>query len=198
MIVVVNKFMKIILGSKSEGRKRMMEEMGYEFDVLVADIDEKAIRFDDPKELTINIAKAKASELKDKISEPAILITSDSVVVCNNEILEKPQNKEEARKFLEDYRYFPATVVSTVVVTNILSGKQVFDVDISTVYFSPFSEQEIIDFIKDGGVFNWAGGFGVDEDGWSEHIIKIDGCRDGVIGLPKDITKRLISEVYVL
>lgn len=187
--------MKIILGSKSAGRKRIMEEMGYEFDVLVSDIDEKAIRFDDPKELTINIAKAKAISLQDKIFEPAILITSDSVVVCNNEILEKPQNEEEARKFLELYRDFPATVVSSVVVTNTSNGKQVFDVDASTVYFSPFSEQEIIDFIKDGGVFNWAGGFGVDEDGWPEHIIKIDGYRDGVMGLPKKITKRLISEV---
>lgn len=187
--------MKIILGSKSAGRKKIMEEMGYEFNILVSDIDEKAIRFDDPKELTINIAKAKAISLQDKIFEPAILITSDSVVVCNNEILEKPQNEEEARKFLELYRDFPATVVSSVVVTNTLNSKQIFDVDAATIYFSPFSETEISNFIKDGSVFNNAGGFRIDNEEWGCHIKKIDGCRDCIIGLPKDITKRLISEI---
>ena len=91
--------MKIILGSKSKGRKRMLEEMGIEFEVMVADINEKAIRFDDPKELVLALARAKAEVLKQKIPEPTILITSDQVVVWEGKIREKPENEKEARFF---------------------------------------------------------------------------------------------------
>ncbi|NQS90060.1 Maf family protein, partial [Patescibacteria group bacterium] len=89
--------MKIILGSQSKGRKKMLEEMGVEFEIMPADIDEKAIRLKDPKELVLVIARAKADALKPRISEPAILITSDQVVVWQGKIREKPENGKEAR-----------------------------------------------------------------------------------------------------
>src|SRR3989344_5547078 len=95
--------MKIILGSQSKGRRKMLEEMGYEFEVRSANIDEKAIRIDDPKELTLALARAKAEALRAQFLEDAILITSDQVVVWNGEIREKPQDKKKAEDFLEGY-----------------------------------------------------------------------------------------------
>lgn len=186
---------KIILGSKSEGRKQMLEEMGIEFEVIPANIDEKAIRLDDPKELVLAIAKAKAAALVSRISEPAILITSDQVVVCNGEMREKPESKKEARKFLESYSIYPAEAITSVVVTNLQTGKQVQEVDTAKVYFNPFSEDEINEIIEQGQVFDLAGGFTVDGEKWEGHVKKIEGTRDSVIGLPKDITRRLINAV---
>lgn len=52
--------MKIILGSQSRSRRKVLEKLGYEFEVMPADIDEKAIRFDDPTKLTLVLARAKA------------------------------------------------------------------------------------------------------------------------------------------
>ncbi len=55
--------MKIILGSSSSGRKMVMEELGkelgFDFDVMIPDIDEKTIRLDNPRELVMAIAHAK-------------------------------------------------------------------------------------------------------------------------------------------
>lgn len=187
--------MKIILGSQSAGRKKMLEEMGIEFEVMTANIDEKAIRNNDPKELVLDLAKAKAEALKSKIHEPAILITSDQVVVCNDEILEKPENKEDVKRYLKNYERYPAETFTSVVVTNLETGKQESGVDIATTYFVPFSDQEINELVKYDKVYTWAGGYDVDDEKFISHIKSIEGTRDSTMGLPKDLTKILINKV---
>lgn len=173
----------------------MLEEMGLEFEVMAADIDEKAIRLDDPPELVLAIAKAKAQALRPKISEPAILITSDTVVVCDGKILEKPVTEQEAREFLNNYAILPGKTVTAVVVTNLETGKQVSTVDIATVYFHPFSKNEVDDLIEEGRVYALAGALAIDGEKFESHVKKIIGTRDSVIGLSKDSTARLIKEV---
>jgi len=69
--------MKIILGSASEARKKIMEKMSLEFSVMPSGIDEKAIRSDNPEKLVLLISRAKAEELIKKITKPVILITAD-------------------------------------------------------------------------------------------------------------------------
>src|SRR3989339_531887 len=117
--------MKIILGSQSQQRKRVLKEMGYEFEVLPADIDEKKIRHEDPRQLTVMLAKAKASAICSRISEPALIITADQVVVCNGKVYEKPRDVAEAKAFLQSYADYPAECVNGVVVTNTATGKQI-------------------------------------------------------------------------
>ena len=184
--------MKIILGSKSKSRSKILEEMGIEFGVMSADIDEKAIRLEDPKELVLALAKAKAEALKGRIAEPALLITSDQVVVCQGRILEKPETAAEARAFLEGYNLYPAETVTSVVVTNLETGKQVETVDVVKVFFKSFSDIEIDALIAEGDLFHYAGGF---NEQWTKHIEKIEGARDSVKGLPKDLTRQLMNEV---
>ena len=187
--------MKIILGSQSKGRRKMLEEMGYEFEVRSANIDERSIRLEDPKELTLALARAKAEALKSQISEEAILITSDQVVVWNGKIREKPEDEKEAKEFLEGYNIYPAETVTAVVVTNLVNGKQAEGVDIAKAYFNMFSEEDIQKIIEDRSLFEMAGGFTPDGELWERHINKIEGARDSVIGLPKELTGRLIKEV---
>lgn len=173
----------------------MLEEMGISFEVMVSDINEKMIRFEDAKELTLALAKAKAEALKPKIFEPAILITSDQVAVWNGKIREKPENEKEAKEFLEGYNTFPVETVTAVVATNLATGKRAEAVDIAKVHFFPFLEKDIEEIIKEGSAFHLAGGFNVDGEIWEKHVKKIEGVKDSVMGLPKEITKRLILEV---
>lgn len=187
--------MKIILGSQSKGRKKIMQEMGMPFETMSAHIDEKSIRNTDPKKLTMLLALAKAEALLPKITEPAILITSDQVVVTNGTILEKPQNEKEAREFLRLCPLYPSDTVSAVVATNTITKKQSKAIDIATVYFTPFSEEEIDVLIQRGEVYSLAGGYNIEGDIWENHVKKMVGTRDSILGLPKDITIRLIQEV---
>ena len=119
--------MNVILGSASRSRKCVLNRAGYNFRVMTADIDEKAIRFNDPKKLVLTLANAKADALLPKINEPAILITADQVVFCNAKIREKPESENEARAFLESYAQYPAECVNGVAITNTQTKKRIGD-----------------------------------------------------------------------
>ncbi len=187
--------MKIILGSQSAGRKRILEKMGYEFEVLPSYIDEKQIRFDDPVKLTLALANAKAEALLPKIINPdgVILITSDQVVVCNGKIIEKPIDEKEARMFIDMYKEYPAETVTSVVVINTLSGKRVEGTDIAKVWIDPIP-QEIIDaYIATKDPFLHAGGFDQDYPLITSFVNRIKGEPESVMGLPKKLTEELIK-----
>ena len=187
--------MKIILGSQSAGRKRVLEKMGYEFEVMPADINEKTIRFEDPVELTSALANAKADALLLNIPKDTILITSDQVVVCDGKVREKPENESEAREFLETYELLPAETVTAVVVLNTATGKRVEGIDIAKIWFRQFSEDFIFKYIASGDPFLHSGGFDHEHPIMRQCVERIEGDPDSITGLPRKLTERLINEV---
>lgn len=174
-----------------------MKEMGYEFEVMTPDIDEKAIRFEDPRKLTLVLAHAKADALLARIKEPVILITSDQVVSWRGEIREKAGNKEEVERYLKSYHLAPAETVTAVVVTNTGTGKRLEGVDITKVYMSLIPEEIIAKFIEEGDAFSHSGGFSIRDPILSKYIERVEGAIDSVIGLPKNLAERLIREAGV-
>ena len=188
--------MRIILGSKSEGRSRVLKRMGVLFTVMSADIDEKAIRLSDPKELTLALARAKADALLPRITEPALLITSDQVVVYEGVIREKPESREQAIEFLESYREHPARCVTSVVVTNTATGARACGTDIAFIYFSWwYPEPVIAEYVDSGDPFLHAGGFDHEHPMVAPWLLKIEGEKDSVTGLPWKLTQELMRQV---
>lgn len=185
---------KIILGSQSSNRKAVLERAGYQFEVMTADIDEKAIRLTDPLELTLAIANAKADVLLPKIGYiSAILITADTVVVCDNKVLEKPVDENEAREFFKKYTVFPIQIITAVTVTNVKTKLRKSTVDVVEIKFKPFSDDEVDLLIKEDRVFNFAGGFTVLDPLVKEHIALINGEEDSSAGLPMKIVEDFIK-----
>ncbi|MDO8452253.1 MAG: nucleoside triphosphate pyrophosphatase [bacterium] len=187
--------MRIILGSNSKQRRRILERMGYEFEVMAADIDEKAIRNDDPKELTMTLAKAKAEALIPKVKDTALLIAADQVVLWNGQILEKPENPEEARKFLHGYAQYPAQPINAIVITNTETGAQIGENDENTVYFRSFPENVIEQLIEEGNIFTQAGAFSLEDPLIEPYIDRIEGSLESIEGLPIELTERLMRKV---
>ena len=100
--------MKLICGTSSEWRQNILTKAGFTFEVVVADIDEKAIRHSDPYLMPKLIAKAKADAIftmnKLESITGTILMTCDQITLFNDtEVREKPQSEIEARKFLRSY-----------------------------------------------------------------------------------------------
>lgn len=187
--------MRIILGSASPRRKKLLSEWGYQFDVVSAQIDEQAIRSEDLRKLPLLIAKAKAESLKQQITDPAILITCDTIVVHKDELYEKPKDAAEARKMLESYGSAPAEVICGVVVTNTQTGKWVQGLDSAKVYFHKIPHQLIEDMIGHGVIFDFAGAFHPDDPPIKPYIVHIEGEIGTVMGLPGKLTKQLIEKV---
>ena len=188
--------MKIILGSASISRKQILEEAGMVFEEMAANIDEKKIRRDNPKELALAIANAKADFLLQKISKDALLITVDQVVVCNDQIFEKPRNAEEIAYFLRCYSNNVATTVTAITVTNTLNKHRVFAIDIAKVYFGEIAESNIQKLSSNPDFLRCAGGFQVEDENkkLNPHIKKVIGGVDSVKGLPVKLTKKLLKD----
>src|SRR5262249_8286681 len=116
--------MKIILGSSSAGRRLVMSELGYDFEIMTPGIDEKAIRRARPEELVMAVAHAKADALLPNIHEPALVVVSDQVVLFKGMVREKPVDLDEAKRFLESYGDDPVETCGAVVVANTVSQKR--------------------------------------------------------------------------
>lgn len=187
--------MKIILGSASARRQKILKDMGYEFEIIPADINEKAVRDPDPVKLTMALANSKADALISKLDENSLLITSDLVVVFRDTIIEKPQSKQEAYGILKAYRDEPVKTVCSVVVTNLKTGKRVSGTDVSTVYFNSIPAENIKEFVESGKVFEHAGSFAAENPLFAPYVKKIEGTIEGLMGLPADLTRKLIEEV---
>jgi septum formation protein len=187
--------MKIILGSESKWRQQTLRDMGFMFDVLNPNIDEKSIRFDDPEVLTLALANAKADALLPSISEPSLLITADQVIIAGGIVREKPQNAEEAREFLRSYASHPAESVSALVAVNTETGERRGGIDIARILFHPIPEMLIEEFIAEGDIFSYAGAFAVEDTRFKAYVKRIEGTIDSVNGLPKKLLWKLLKSV---
>jgi septum formation protein len=187
--------MKVILGSRSVGRKEVLKRMGCRFETMTADIDEKAIRDNDPEKLTLLLARAKADALLPHIHEDSVLITSDQVALCRGLILEKPESDTEARKYLQGYAESPAETITAVVVTNIGTGRRAEGVDVAKVFFRSIPSFVIEQLVRSGSILRNAGAFAIEDPLLKDYIIGIEGEPESVMGLPKKMTRRLIREV---
>jgi septum formation protein len=201
---------RIILGSSSSSRRQLMDEVvaehGFKYEVLTADIDEKAIRVEDPRELVMKLAHAKADAIIEKLKTAekdtdtndniitGLLITCDQVVTHEGRILEKPQDADEAREFISGYGRAPASTVGSTVCTNLATGQRLERLDIATIHFSHIPEETAEILIKEGDVMWCAGGLMVEHPLVVPHVQKMEGGQDAVMGLSKSTLVKLITE----
>src|SRR3989344_5968778 len=187
--------MKIILGSQSKNRQKILREAGYSFEVMPSNIDEKAVRVDDPKELVLTLARAKAEALLPKIREATLLITSDLVTMWKGELREKPKDEKEARKFLQTLHEAPSQALACIKVTNTQSKKTAEGFDTAKIYFREIPKDVIDMYIATEEPYEKAGGWSPDSLLIKPYIEKIEGSLDSIMGMPIQLTKRLIKEV---
>lgn len=189
--------MKLILGSKSVGRKQILENAGYAFEIVIANIDEKAIRSNNFEELPLLLARAKAKKLLENVDKKSVLITADQVVIFNGQLLEKPESKKQAQAYLENYHTYPAQINTAVVVTNTKTGKQKEILDIAKAYFKKIPKNIIDALLKEGNIMNAAGGFIIEHPLLQPYVSHIEGTLDSITGLPLQKTQKLIQEVTI-
>ncbi|KAG2262138.1 hypothetical protein Bca4012_013207 [Brassica carinata] len=191
---------KLILGSSSTARRSILTDMGYQFTLMSADIDEKSIRKEKPEELVLALAEAKAEAIMQRIPEdvedkPTLLVTCDQVVVYEDAVREKPSSVEEAREYIRGYSKGHTATVSSVVVTNLKTGFKKGGVDRVEIYFNEISEEIIEKLIEEGMVLKVAGALLIEHPLILPCVKEVVGTTDSVMGLPKELTEKLLKEV---
>ncbi|XP_024030939.1 maf-like protein DDB_G0281937 isoform X2 [Morus notabilis] len=186
---------QIILGSASMARRQLLKEMGYEFSLMTADIDERSIRKEKPEELAdAIISRLKSRGQLEESTEEKLLITADTVVVSKGMIREKPSSKEEARDFIKGYSGSQAAVVGSVLVTNLKTGKRKGGWERAEVYFHDIPDEVIDTLVEEAITLNVAGGLTLENPLILRFVEAVIGTGDAVMGLPKALTERLIQE----
>ena len=178
--------MKIILASKSPRRREILEMSQIEFKVLTLNVVEH-VEESDPKKYVELTAKKKGLAAVNELPNDLIL-SCDTIVVLDDEILEKPKNKDDAYRMIKKLSGRSHYVYTGVyLASKVNCFEKCFHVE-TKVNVSELTENEIINYINTDEPYDKAGGYAI-QGLFGKHIEGIEGDYFNVVGLP-------INEIY--
>lgn len=181
--------MKLILASQSPRRKQLLEWAEVPFDVVVANTDEvfpEGLSFEDAA-CYIALEKAKAVQ---KNFPNRDIVAADTIVVCNNEILGKPKDKQDAIQMLTKLAGNNHLVITGVALLK--NGKYEVFADTTEVVFNPLSVEQIEFYVNKYKPFDKAGAYAIQEWIGVVGIQSIKGDFYNVMGLPVNRLVKLL------
>ena len=184
---------KMILASGSPRRRELLSRLGYEFNVLSADIDEYLLDGESPDQHVMRLALAKAIEIAQNNPDD-LVIGADTIVVLGERILGKPSSAEEAISMLT-LLSGKAHIVYTGLAL-VFFGEQIIktDFDKTRVVFNTLNREDIIGYVASGEPLDKAGAYGI--QGMGSFLVKnYDGEFDTVIGFPTKLFSKMYEEV---
>jgi septum formation protein len=113
-----------------------------------------------------------------------IIITADTIVVLNKNIIGKPVNKADAVKLLKLLSGNTHTVYTGYAVFNTENSRLIVNYEKTAVTFNQLSDKMIKDYVATGSPMDKAGAYGIQDDFGSVFVKKINGCYYNVVGLP--------------
>ena len=164
--------MKIILASQSSSRKKALDLLGLEYEIVPSNIDEKAIREDDPYKLARMLSEAKARGVGEK-QENSIIVAGDLIATVNGKLFEKPKDKKDAFEMLKMFSGNEMNILGGLAVYNSKTKKMLSYVGKCTVKFRGLTGPEIKDYISRHPVLKF--GAALDDDGLLRFIEHLEG-----------------------
>ena len=166
--------------------------MDLDFRIVLKDVDETYPDGLAPDEVAIYIATKKAKAFDETVSDE-IVLTADTIVCIDNLILGKPENAEHAVEMLKLLSGRMHRVITGVCLLHRHKYHSFYD--ISEVYFSKLSDEEITTYVSKYQPFDKAGSYGIQERIGLIGIERINGSYTNVVGLP---TEKLYRELAKL
>jgi MAF protein len=188
---------QFILASASPRRRDLLRKAGYCFEIIPSGVDESKYDVNgiSSEEHTKTLALAKAKDVSIKFPN-ALVIGSDTVVDLDDEIIGKPDHAEHAEEITRKLFSKPHKVITGLALTCIDKGIEIVEADMTVVYPRKLTEAQIAGHITNGQWEGKAGAYGIQETG-DEFVDHIDGSFTNVMGLPMELTERLLSGLSV-
>ena len=172
----------IVLGSASPRRKELLSDIGLKFSVQTTNREETFSNAINKEEIAEFLAKQKSEFLAERFKQNDLLITADTIVSFNNELLNKPKNKEDAFRTLNKLSGNTHKVITGVCLKS--KNKKIIFSATTQVTFKALSEDEINYYINKHNPFDKAGAYGIQDWIGKIGIININGSYTNVVGLP--------------
>jgi len=174
---------KVILASGSPRRRQLLGEAGFVFDVIESGIAEGHVGDEPARDYALRMAREKARAVSSR-DRTAIVVSADTVVVCDALILEKPASPDDARRMLAILSGRSHIVVTAFALARdgmIVESEAVE----SRVTFRVLDDAEINEYVASGEPLDKAGAYGIQGRG-GEFISRVEGSRANVMGLPTE------------
>jgi septum formation protein len=171
------------LASQSPRRKKLLQQIGINALVLKLEFNEELVDSESPLKTVKRLAQHKM-EVAKKIVKNGIVLTADTIVVLNNTIIGKPNNKKDALRILSLLSNKTHFVYTGFVLYNTSNKKEIFDFEKSAVTFRELNKKEMINYINSGSPMDKAGAYGIQDDYGAVFVKKISGCYYNIVGLP--------------
>ena len=166
------------------------------FNVTVSDVDESQLAGEMPKEYVLRLAQAKALAVAEKADPENIIIGSDTAVIDGNEILGKPNNKEDAERMLKQLRGRTHQVYTGVAIHRVSDGKMLTELCITDVPMRAYSDDEIKAYVQTGDPMDKAGAYAIQHPDF-QPVESMRGCYASVMGLPMCHVIRALQKLDV-
>lgn len=184
--------MKILLASQSPRRKELLSSLGFDFKVVKIDCEEIL-----PNHIEIGEAAAYLSELKAeafrKLENDEVLLTADTVVAIDNQILGKPKDEEDAKDMLQKLSGKMHQVYTGITIKTL--DKTFTETDIANVEFDEISNDEIEYYVQKYKPFDKAGSYGIQEWLGMAKIRRMEGSFYTIMGLPTHLVYKILNKI---
>lgn len=182
---------RIILGSNSPRRRELLAGLDLSFDVhVIPGLEENYPDSLQPQEIPVFLSKQKAEAYLPTLEDQVLLITADTIVWNETEVIGKPKDREDAIRMLRSLSGHEHQVVTGVCLTT-TKKQETFSV-VSSVRFASLTDEEIIYYVDKYKPFDKAGAYGIQE--WIGYVgvESISESFYNVMGLP---VQRLYQEL---
>jgi nucleoside triphosphate pyrophosphatase len=186
---------RLILASASPRRAELLRAAGFDFETIVADVDEAARPDEPPSTYVRRVAAEKSAyvaSVRNAEQPGAIILAADTAVVVDGEILGKPRNDADAARMLRMLAGRQHEVMTGISLRQ--GACELGRVETTVVFFSALSEHDVAWYVASGEGHDKAGGYGI--QGLAARFIpRIDGSYSNVVGLPVAALVELLREL---
>ncbi|HEX7278494.1 MAG TPA: nucleoside triphosphate pyrophosphatase [Solirubrobacterales bacterium] len=179
--------MTLVLASGSPQRREILQKLGLEFEVVVPGVEELAQG--DPEHLVVENARRKARA----VATDGLVIACDTDVVLDGEVLGKPADADEARRYLDRMSGRSHAVMSGLVVLE--EGKERSGLEKTSVVFKDLSAAEKERYVTFGEWRGRSGGYAIQTLG-SSLVERLEGSVSNVVGLPVGLLAELAPALF--
>lgn len=185
----------LILASRSPRRRKLLAQLGLDFEVHPSDLDENATNHRLPEQLVEQLALEKARAVAARFPE-ALTLGADTIVVLDGDVLNKPADEAEARAMLRRLSGRTHTVYTGVALVHPASQREVVDYEATQVTLAPLTDAEIDAYVATGSPLDKAGAYGIQDDYGAVFIRRIEGDYYNVVGLPLHRLYRMLRNHF--
>ena len=187
---------QLVLASQSPRRRELLAILGVSFTVIPSQVEETQLEGEIPREYVKRVAREKGVAVADRLTN-AVVLSADTIVVVDEELLGKPADVDDAIRILELLSWREHSVLTAVSVIDSNTDMRQEGIEKTRVWFRELDRKSIEDYIHRENVMDKAGAYAI-QGLASRFVTRIDGSYSNIVGLPVALVYTLCKKAGLL